>query len=314
MDKLKALATFKAVVDHGGFARAAAQLDVSCSIVTRTVQDLEALLGVRLLHRSTRRVALTPVGEQVLDRAVDLLDGYEQLAAFSSLSASEVAGTVRLSAPASLARPYLSAALAGFVAAHPRVWVDLRLASGPLDRVGEDADLALCLGSQLRSSWIARHLADVPVGLFASPDYLHRHGRPQHPDELASHHCLIGDEGAAETTWRLGQAPARSLTAYPVRGTLRSAQADVLVGAAIHGAGILMQPVPLVQEAVEAGQLQRVLGGWRCEPISLHLAYNSRRNQPLAVRKLIDHLVQAALPQAPVRQAPLPSHLAVLAA
>src|SRR5258706_8674232 len=101
MDRLRALAMFKAVVDKGAFARAAAELNVSCALVSRTVQELELLLGVQLLQRSTRRIALTEVGQEVLRRAADLLDSYDELAALSSLSASEPSGVVRLAAPVS---------------------------------------------------------------------------------------------------------------------------------------------------------------------------------------------------------------------
>src|SRR5882762_9234894 len=127
MDRLKALGMFKAVVDKGGFARAAAELDVSCAVVSRTVQELELLLGVQLLQRTTRRITLTAVGQQVLTRAADLLDAYNELAALSSLSASEPSGIVRLAAPASYARRYLGHALAAFMARHPKVRVDLRM-------------------------------------------------------------------------------------------------------------------------------------------------------------------------------------------
>lgn len=290
MDRLKALATFKTVVEKGNFARAAAELDVSCAAVTRAVQELEMLLGVRLLHRTTRRVALTAVGQEVLSRATDLLDGYDQIAALSSLSATEPAGTVRLSAPGALARRFVGPALASFLARHPKVWVDLRTSEGPVDVVAE-ADLALCLRRDLSPALVSRRVADIEVGLFASPAYVARHGSPGHPGELLERNCLVCDDmGSGQ--WHLRHDGGAEVD-LPVKGTIRCSHAEALVGAAIHGAGIVLLPAFMVEEAVAAGKLQRLLSDWHCPPLALHLAYASRRNQPLAVRKLIEHLVQA---------------------
>lgn len=310
MDRLKALATFKAVVDQGGFARAAATLDVSCAVVTRSVQDLEALLGVRLLQRTTRRVSLTTVGREVLDHAAQLLDGYARLAALGSLAASDAAGTVRLAAPVSYARRCLGPALASFAAAHPRIGVELRFADGALDGLDGDADLVLCRAQALRPAMVARRVAEAEVGLYAAPDYLARHGVPAHPQALAAHGCLAGDEAATGGVWRLhrGGGDGRDAASVPVRGGVRSNDAELLIGAAVHGAGVVLQPAFMVDDAVAAGRLLRVLPGWRGEPFTLHLASLSR-HRPQAVRLLADHLANAlgsAAPAAAARDAPWP--------
>jgi DNA-binding transcriptional LysR family regulator len=287
MDRLSALATFKAVVENGGFARAAAVLEVSCAKVTRSVQDLEQLLGVQLLKRTTRRMSLTSVGQQVLSRAADLLDSYDALAALSSLSANEPSGTVRLAAPASFSRRYLGPALAEFMSRYPKVWVDVLLREGPIDVITDEVDMMLCLRSDLRASLVARRIGGTEVGLFASPRYLATRGDLEHPLDLLSHNCLTTC-GAGWTFRQRGSAQALDV---PVKGTMRSRHADVLVGAAVHGAGVVLLPVFMVEEAVAHGSLQRLLPDWSSEPIALFLAYHSRLNQPLAVRKLIDHLV-----------------------
>jgi DNA-binding transcriptional LysR family regulator len=294
MDRLKALATFKTVVDKGGFARAAAELDMSCAAVTRAVQELEMLLGVRLLQRTTRRVTLTAVGQEVLTHAIELLDGYDALTALSSLSASEPAGTVRLSAPAAYARHFVGPALAPFLARHPKVWVDLRMREGAVDVVADEVDLALCLSGDLNPSLVARRVCDFAVGLFASHDYLRHRGIPDHPDELLAHSCLVCDESGS-SHWQFRHRSGVEID-LPIKGAMRCSQAEVLVGAAVHGAGIVLLPVFMARDAVEAGLLQRLLPDWTCPPLALQLAYSSRRNQPLAVRKLIEHLVHALRP------------------
>jgi DNA-binding transcriptional LysR family regulator len=291
MDRLKALATFKTVVDKGGFARAAAELDMSCAAVTRAVQELEMLLGVRLLQRTTRRVTLTAVGQEVLTHAIELLDGYNALTALSSLSASEPAGTVRLSAPAAYARHFVGPALASFLASHPKVWVDLRTREGAVDVVADEVDLALCLSSDLSPSLVARRVCDIEVGLFASHDYLRQRGALDHPEDLFTHSCLVCDDSGS-SDWHFRHRSGAEVD-LPIKGTMRCSQAEVLVGAAAHGAGIVMLPAFMAQDAVDAGRLVRLLPDWTCPPLALQLAYSSRRNQPLAVRKLIDHLVEA---------------------
>lgn len=322
MDRLKALATFKAVVDEGGFARAAAALDISCAVVTRSVQELESLLGVRLLQRTTRRVALTPLGREVLDHAARLLDGYERLAEIGSLAASDASGTVRLAAPVSYARRCLGPALAAFAARHPRVGLELRFADGPVDVLDGAADLALCRTQELKPALIARRVAEAEVGLYAAPGYLAQRGMPAHPQALAGHGCLAGDE-ADGGAWRLHPAGGGDEAVVPVRGAVRSNDAELLIGAATLGAGLVLQPAFMVEDAVAAGRLQRVLPAWRGEAFTLHLTYLSRQHQPLAVRLLIDHLSQAlgaaaAAPREAARPlragSPLAANAAALAA
>jgi DNA-binding transcriptional LysR family regulator len=289
MDRLGALATFKAVVENGGFARAATVLDVSCAKVTRSVQDLELLLGVQLLKRTTRRMSLTAVGQQVLSRAADLLDSYDALAALSSLSANEPSGTVRLAAPAAFSRRYLGPALADFTSRHPKVQVDILMRDGPIDVITDKVDLMLCLQGDLRPSLVARRIGSTPVGLFASPRYLAARGSLERPLDLLDHNCLT--TGGAP--WRFRQRAGGEASDVPVKGTMRSSQPEVLVGAAVHGAGVVLLPVFMVEEAVAEGSLRRLLPDWTSEPIALFLAYHTRLNQSLSVRRLIDHLVRA---------------------
>lgn len=307
MDRLSALATFKAVVDHGGFARAAADLDVSCAKVSRTVQDLEMLLGVQLLQRTTRRVSLTSVGQEVLARAVELLDSYDQLTAMSSLSASEPTGTVRLGAPAAFARRLLGPALAEFVNRFPKVAVDLRTRDGLVDVFDDEVDVMLCLRGDLRSSLIARRVGAAEVGLYAAPSYLLRRGEPVLPSELGEHNCLMCDDVAAGTTWHMSRDADCSSCDVLVKGTMRCSHADALVGTAVHGAGVALLPEFMVDDLLLAGTLKRVLPQWRCEPLPIHLAWGTRRNLPLSVRKLIDHLASSlASTSTPAQTRPLP--------
>lgn len=291
MDRLNALATFKSVVDHGGFARAAADMDVSCAKVSRTVQDLEMLLGVQLLQRTTRRISLTSAGQEVLQRAVDLLNSYEELTAVSSMSAKEPSGTVRLAAPAAFARGLLGPALADFLNRFPKVGVDLRTRDGLNDVFDDEVDVMICLRNDLRESLIARRVGSAEVGMYAAPSYLSRRGHPSHPDDLLNHNCLTSEDIADGNSWRVRRGP--KLCDMPVRGTMRCSHADILVGTALHGAGIALLPRFMANEFVLIGGLVPVLAEWDCEQLPIQIAWGSRRNLPLNVRSLIDHLAAA---------------------
>jgi DNA-binding transcriptional LysR family regulator len=290
MDRLRALAIFKAVADHGGFRHAASALDLSCPVVTRTVQELETLLGVRLFQRTTRRVALTSAGHEVLVRACGVLACYDELVNTSSLCASEPSGSVRLAAPAFYGRHHLGPVLASFMARYPKVWVDLRLREGAVDPLEDEADLALCLAREFRPMLITRPVASADVGVYASSDYLVRRGEPRDPADLLAHDCLTCDGLGIGSSWPFIRRSGEERYVLNVRGALRANHAEVLVGAAVHGAGVVMLPDFLVQEALARGELQRLLPQWKAEPLSIHLAYSSRQHQALSVRKLIEHL------------------------
>jgi DNA-binding transcriptional LysR family regulator len=292
MDRLKALATFKAVVDKGGFSRAASGLNLSCGQVTRAVQELESVLGVRLLQRTTRHLSLTSAGEEVLHRAATLLESYAELVAASKQHADGVNGVIRLAAPASLGRWLISRSLIGFMTNHPGVQVQLRTDSGPMDLCQAKDDLALCRTQDLRPSLIARRIASCCVALYASPHYLARRGMPQTPAELASHACL-GAEDEPSRSWRLREMGCSEYLSVLVQRTLETGHAELTVEAAERGAGIALLPALVAEASLQGQRLQQVLPQWGAEPLELHLAYHSRKNQPVAVRLLIQHLVNS---------------------
>lgn len=291
MDRLRALAIFKAVVEHGGYSRAASALDMSCSVVTRSVQDLEELLGVRLLLRTTRSVSPTSVGESVFERAAELLACYQELEAFSSQLAHEPHGLIRLTAVASCAQLRLGSALAAFRKRWPRVTLDLRLRGDAEDIVVDDADLVLCLESHLRQSHVARELVALEVGWFASQHFLQMQGCPQTPEEVGQFFCLVHRDSRA-AGWSFVHRDTGVRREVPIPGVLHSSHDELLMDAAVQGAGLVQLPLFMAERLVTEGRLCRVLEDWHADPMSVHLSYESRRHLPFAVRKLVEHLVE----------------------
>jgi DNA-binding transcriptional LysR family regulator len=293
MDRLRALEVFRAVVAHGNFTKAAEALDLSCAAVGRVVNELEALLGVRLFQRTTRRISLTGVGSDVLTRALQLLEYYEELESMGRSRASEAVGSVRLLASSAYARSFLGATLGSFMMAFPDVAIDLQTRDAPLELGNEDFDAAICLEGELLGSLIARPIGSLTTGLYASPSYLVRKGAPKTPVDLESHDFLVPGAVRAPVSLDLLHRSSGAAHSVTAKGVLNSCSVDVLTGAAANGAGVAMLPRETTESMVFSGALIEILRDWYLSPQPVFIAYGSRNNVPMSVRKLVDHLVQS---------------------
>ncbi len=293
MDRLKSLEIFRAVAERRSFTQAATALGLSAAVVTRAVQDLEQLLGARLLHRSTRSVVPTREGASVLARAAGVLDAFEALAVAGCGQAGELSGDIRFTAPASFGAARLTPLLTDFMARHPQVRIELVLTDTPLSIEAEGVDLALRIAHALPEHLVARRVGEVAVGVYGAPAYLARRGMPRDPAELAAHDCVVHSSAGRVVPWQLCH-PVTGERSMPTARRLFSANhvEAVLVAAAL-GTGLAMLPRVLADPLVARGELRPVLASWSCPSPGIHLVYRERRLQPSRVRGLIDHLVQA---------------------
>lgn len=298
MDRLSALEVFVAVAERGSFSQAAEVLGLSNSAVSKQVAALEARLGVRLLNRTTRRVALTEVGQAYCERARAVLADLAEADAAAARLHQEARGLVKVSAPVSFAVMHLAGPVAGFMAAHPRVEVDLVLNDRFVDIVQEGFDLAIRIGQLADSSLRARRIAPVRRVLAASPAYLARAGTPATPDDLTSHACIR--YAISGDTWELEREGAPG-TAARIRtaGPLRVNNGDMIREAALEGLGIVNLPTFIIGEDMAKGRLVRVLPDWCASTIALHAVYPPGRALSAKVRLLIDHLAQSFGPVPP---------------
>ena len=209
---------------------------------------------------------------------------------------------MRVTAPVSFGMRFLGRAIAGFQRQHPQVEVELSLNDRKVDLVEEGFDLAIRVSNLADSSLIARPLAKVRDRLCASPDYLLRHGVPQHPDELAQHDCLIYTLTSQPNLWEY-QHPDGSTGRVRVKGSLRANNGDILTDAAIQGMGVTRQPEFLLQQALEAGQLKTILDDFGLLCLDVSAVYPVRRHVPGKVRVFVDYLVDFF-----ARQKNSPSH------
>jgi DNA-binding transcriptional LysR family regulator len=257
---LEQLAAFVAVAETGSFTEAAKKLARDASVISRRVSQLEQQLGVRLLSRTTRRVALTEVGALYHHRVQGLLDEL----AIASREASEVAaspqGLLRLSVPVTFGRQWVAPLLPGFLARHPQIRIDARFSDRLVDVVADGFDVAIRVGVLRDSTLTARKIASYRSLLVAAPSYLARHGKPKSPAELAKHACL-GFSGHADWPDWLMMKDGKRKTVRPT-GPLVADNSEVVLMAAVEGAGITFTPDWLAGPEIRAGRLVEVLPGW----------------------------------------------------
>jgi DNA-binding transcriptional LysR family regulator len=294
MDQLRAMRVFARVIDEGSFAQAARALDLAPAVVTRLVADLEEHLGARLVNRTTRRLALTDVGEAYLERARQILVEVEEAEALASNAVSEPRGHLRVLAPPAIAVHQLAKLLPRFHAQYPQVTVEIA-APGAVETVDESFDISiLSVRQPLEGEFVARRLARTEVITCASPEYLDRRGRPRHPRELPGHDAMVPPIPDVQRglTFRRGDAPdGETFTVVPSRGVLATTHTDTMYAAALAGLGIAGLPSYVIEDALIEHALERVLPEWHLFSINLWAAMPTRKHMPARTRAFVDFLV-----------------------
>lgn len=248
LDRVTGMQVFTRVAALGSFSAAGRALGLSQTGVTKHVGALEARLGTRLLHRTTRRLTLTEAGRTYLEACERILSDLAEAEASIGAEAQEARGTLRLNVPLSFGVRQIAPALAEFSAAHPALRVELGLNDRRVDLIEEGWDLAVRIGASEDESLAASLLAPCRIAVCAAPAYLARHGTPKDPESLKDHNCL-GYTLSGTGRWLLDGR------AHAVSGTLRASNGSALVAAAVAGMGLIYQPTFLVDEALRAGSL-----------------------------------------------------------
>lgn len=287
MDRINAMRAFIHVVQDGSFTKAAERLNTSPQLVSKYVSKLEQHLGVRLMNRTTRRVNLTEAGTRYFESARQVLADIDNLENQIGDLRPEASGLLRISAPVSFAIRHMEPLLSAFRQAHPAVEVDLQVNDRKVDIIEEGFDIALRVGRLRSSSLIAKRITPVRLAFCASPAYLEQHGEPQSPEDLQYHHYLhysYLDSNAipALQKWFTGNTGARRV--------MMSNNGDVLVSAALSGAGIALQPTFLTGPAIREGRLKVILRDYEPEPMAFYAVYVHRQLVASKVRAFIDFI------------------------
>ena len=297
MDRFEQMRVFAAVVDAGSFVGASGALDMSKAAVSRHVAELESRLKVRLLHRTTRKLSLTPEGEVFHARCRELLGGVDEAEAEITSHAGEASGLLRINVPFSFGLLHLAPLWVEFMAQHPRVTLDVTLADRVVDLVEEGYDMAVRIARLPNSSLISRRLTSTRLVLCASPGYLQARGQPTHPADLAQHDVLAYSLFSMGEQWEFTRpdAAAGELATVSVKVTprMRTNSGDTCRVAALRHQGIVLQPTFMVGPDLLAGRLVEVMPAWRSVEMGVYAVYPSRKFVAPKVRLMIDFLVNA---------------------
>ncbi|MEN9658259.1 MAG: hypothetical protein RL571_1724 [Pseudomonadota bacterium] len=289
MDRLSAMRVFLEVVDQGSLTAAADKLDMSRAMVSRYLAELESWLGVRLLHRSTRSVGLSSAGQEALPRCRKMLELAEDVQGITLNQNAAPHGLIRVASSNSFAQSHLAAAAAAFVAKYPQTQVELIVEDRSINLVDERIDLAIRITNDLDPNLIARKLSICRSVVCATPAYIAEHGMPQQPADLLQHQCLhhafFGKNG-----WRFTKE--KQVFLVPVSGAISANDANVILQAALAGAGIAHQPTFSAAPYLESGELIKLLADYHSDELGIYGLYTSRRHMPIILRSLLDFLAE----------------------
>ena len=291
MDRLLSMTVFARAVELGSFSAAAEVLHMSPQLVGKHVHTLEQHLGLRLLNRTTRRQHLTEIGTSYYEKVKLILSEVASAEGLAAESLATPSGRLRVNAPLTFGIHALMPRLAGYMAAHPGVQVEVSLANRYVDALEEGADVVFRVGELSDSSRIARRLAPYRLILCAAPAYLKAHPPITSPMDLASHECLGFAHTELRTHWRF-DGPG-GLVTVPVTGRLMVDSGEALLVAARAGMGVLLQPAELVEPDIAAGRLVRVLPKYRAPDRPLHLLYAPDKQMTPKLRSFIEIAVAA---------------------
>jgi DNA-binding transcriptional LysR family regulator len=296
MDRLDTMEAFVRVADSHSFSEAARRLRLSKSVVSRQVSALEAQLGARLFHRTTRSLSLTEVGQTYYERCSRILADIEEANLSVSNLQAAPRGKLRINAPMSFGVLHLAPMLPRFLDHYPQIDIDMAMNDRFVSLIDEGFDVAVRIGKLEDSSLIARYLAPVRKIVCASPSYLERRGVPETPADLADHCCLNYSNLASPDEWSF---VTRDGQRWPVevRGRLRVNNGDTLREAALGGSGIATLPSFIVGRDLQAGTLVSLLADYVPQDLPMHAVYPHNRHLSPKVRAFVDFLVEQIGPR-----------------
>jgi len=307
MDRIDAMQAFARVVEARSFTKAAETLQMNKTSVTQLVQQLEARLRVKLLHRTTRKVNVTADGAAYYERVVRLLADMDDAETSLSSASASPRGRLRVDVPSPLARMILVPALPAFHAQYPDIQLDMGVSDRMVDLISENVDCVVRGGELTDASLMARHVADLQLGVYAAPSYIARAGVPSHPLALEdSHHRIVG------FVWsRTGKTFAYAMQRDDERIEVRGRHAfsfddgNAYLAAGLAGLGVLWLPDYMARAHAARGELVPLFDDWRLAPLPLYVAFAPNRHVSAKLRVFIDWIVALMAVHAPVGARPV---------
>lgn len=291
MDVLKAMRVFSAIGSAGSFSAAADKLGMSRAMASKYVQLLEDHLGARLVHRTTRHMAMTDVGLAYLERCQQIITEIDEAEANAARVTIEPKGKLRLSMPVSFSIRHIGPLLSQYMTLYPQVSIETDLSDRRVDLIEEGYDLAIRIGSAIEPGLIARRLATDRLVVCAAPSYLETHGTPAIPADLERHNCILYSYASVGNEWTFIDSADVTYT-VKVSGSFRANNGDMLNEVVKGGCGIMCQPAFLVRDELKQGALVELLPSFSCAEIGIYAVYSSRKHLSAKVRTFVDYLVE----------------------
>jgi len=290
---LGALTAFVRVVDSGSFTKAAAALKTHKAQLSRTLANLERELGVRLLERTTRRLRLTEIGQEIYQRAVGVLAGVEDITATAATQSAGPRGFLRLTTDPEFGLVGMGRWTNLYAERYPDVRVEVDLSGRILDLVHDGFDLGLRLGPPHERDIAPVKVGELSYGLFASPAYLERNGAPDDADQIAKHSLLMFSTQGQRNLWRLITLSRELRVERPAR--IQANNSVMVRDAALRGLGLALLPMSLVKDELARGALKRVLSAWSGPRVPVHAVFPNDRPPSAKVKAFVELATQTAL-------------------
>ncbi len=288
MDRFEELRSFVAVIDAGSFVRGADSLRISKAAISRNVSELESRLGTRLINRTTRRQSLTDEGLQFYERSKEVLASLEAAESELTTRSREVGGRLRINAPMTFGILHLAPVWTAFRAANPKVLLDITLSDRVVDLIEEGYDLAVRITRLADSTLISKKFAETRMVLCASPDYLKKHGAPEHPGKLAQHATVSYSYWSTRDQWHF-DGPTGPVVAH-TRPFMHSNSGETCRAAALAHQAIVLQPTFLISDDLRAGRLVELMPQYRSMQLGIYAVYPTRRHLQPRVRAMVEFL------------------------
>ncbi|HSC79921.1 MAG TPA: LysR family transcriptional regulator [Chitinolyticbacter sp.] len=296
MEQLAAMRVYLRVAELASFTQAAEQLGLPKASISAAVQQLENQLGARLLHRTTRRVQMTQDGQAYYERCRDLLADMDELQAMFQAGEGDLAGRLRVDLPAASARMYVLPRLPEFLAAHPRIELELSSTDRRVDLVREGFDCVMRVGALVDSSLIARRLGRFQMVNCASREYVARYGLPGTLADLAQHRLVHYAATLGAKAAGFEYVTPDGVAFLAMAGVITVNNSEAYQAASRAGLGIIQLPRVGVADALASGELVELLPDWRAEPMPVSLLYANRRHLPRRVQAFMAWLAQVMAP------------------
>jgi LysR family transcriptional regulator, regulator for bpeEF and oprC len=292
MDRVQAMEVFTRVIDANSFTRAAEQLALPRATVSTMVRSLESLLGVRLIHRTTRRLSITPEGAAYYEHCVRVLSDIAETAAGFQSGSRKPRGALRLHMPISLGRQLVIPSLHAFRNAYPDITFDIALSDRPIDPVEEGIDCMLKVGALEDSSLIARRIGTLKRITCAAPDYLDRHSEPETLDDLLGHHAVNFRSGYSGRPVPWSFLVAGKSVEVKMHGSVTVNDSEAYLDCGVRGYGLIQPLLFVASEHLRRGSLRRVLPGANPQPKPIYIFYSSNRHLPTKIRVFSDWIAE----------------------